>query len=758
MDQLQLIDFLSEDDFLVASPLCNNLQDFRISVVLENIDEHEDFKLNGNVSSRQAENTAEIIEQSDRKLLLSKTMESGRASSLRKSLAWDSAFFTSAGVLDPEELFTINKGFEKAEAPLLRAIPKDIRKRRSTDLEYTLDSDKFSFEINQSMELDLFEDIRASIHRSVTVPRVLKSGCKSRVGGEACKQKTQSLKNLDVISQNRHAAKGGESNSYFLKPPKILGRMNPVSVGQTKKVCLGVDHVKMESRTATSGSRQGLIVSKKSGFGNSCHSTSSTASPISSSSVSLIASNDSTDSCSPFGSALSFKSASNSRKNSRKPRLVATDSTSKTPLRCSLGGKSWLGKPCLSPTSNHSSYASPDSSFDGWSSGSSSACANHRSNLLEPSFDANTSRGACLGKVATQALDLQSCSQYQLFDHQEIQQTMLLNQCTEEVAGTGNASAEAIRNVRPSGLRMPSPKIGFFDEDKSPVLSVSAGSQLHFGAQSSLSNPNAATNRKRPSKTPPARVLAENGNPRSDAKQYGVPYGALSPVPRYEARKQELDKSSPKVSTGLATGSNFPKKASKCQRNISPMPCRENCSKSRKVDDGGHDTRKLGQHTSLKPERKRTEQMVRTERSRESKRHVRLRSNKDVPIVQREDKNPSKKENGRSRGDHLEKDPHSLHEKEKENLPSFDYHLNDLSRYFETIDLSRDTVMELNGKKGSPHACFSHNFTGSKADSLSISAAVEFVPSTRTPLADRNSVLDRAKSFGLTTETILEPQ
>ena len=41
---------------------------------------------------------------------------------------------------------------------------------------------------------------------------------------------------------------------------------------------------------------------------------------------------------------------------------------------------------------------------------------------------------------------------------------MLLNQCTEEVAGTGNASAEAIRNVRPSGIRMPSPKIGFFDE------------------------------------------------------------------------------------------------------------------------------------------------------------------------------------------------------------------------------------------------------------------------------------------------------
>ncbi|XP_057485986.1 uncharacterized protein LOC130772276 [Actinidia eriantha] len=720
MEKLQLIDFLSEDDFLVASPLRNNLQKFRIS----------DFKLNGNASSKQAENTPENIEQRERKLLLSPTMESGRASSLRKSLAWDSAFFTSAGVLDPEELSTINKGFEKAEAALLPAIRKDIRKRRSTALEYTLDSDKFSFEINRSMDIDLFEDIRASIHRSITVPRVLKSGCKSRVG-EARKQKTQSLKKLDVISQNRHAAKGGESNSYSLKPPKILGsRMNPASVGQTKKVCFGADHVKLESRTATSGFRQGLIVSKKYGFGNSCRSASSTAPPISSSSVSLTASNDSTDSCSPFDSAISFKSSSNSRRNSRKPRLVATDSTSKTPLRCSLGGKSGLGKPCLSShllsTSNHFSYASPDSSFDGWSSESSSACANHRSNLLNPDFDASTPR-VYLGNVATQALDSHSCSHYQLFDHQEIQQTRLLNQCIEEVTGTGNASAEATRNVRPSGLRMPSPKIGFFDEEKSPVLSASGGLQLHFGAHSGLPNPNAATNRKRLSKTPPARVLAENGNPKRDSKQPGVPYGALSPVPRYETRNQELDKSFPKVSTRLATMSNYPDKASKCQRNISPM-YRENCSKSRKVGDGGHDTRKLGLHSSLKPERKRTEGILITETSRESQRHVRLRSNKDVPIVQKEDKNPSKKENRWSRGHNLGKDPRSLCENEMENLPSFDYHVNNLSRYFEAIDLRRDTVIELKGKKGS------------KAHSLSVSASVEFVPSSRTPLVNKNSV------------------
>ncbi|GKE63034.1 hypothetical protein Tco_1513401, partial [Tanacetum coccineum] len=46
----------------------------------------------------------------------SESLEPRRPSFLRKSLAWDSAFFTSAGVLDPEELSMINKGFKETES------------------------------------------------------------------------------------------------------------------------------------------------------------------------------------------------------------------------------------------------------------------------------------------------------------------------------------------------------------------------------------------------------------------------------------------------------------------------------------------------------------------------------------------------------------------------------------------------------------------------------------------------------------------
>lgn len=70
---------------------------------------------------------------------------------------------TLAGVLDPEELCAMNKGFKRRESFLFPGIQENLKMRRSADSESTFDSDEFSLE---SVEGDLFEDIRASIHRS----------------------------------------------------------------------------------------------------------------------------------------------------------------------------------------------------------------------------------------------------------------------------------------------------------------------------------------------------------------------------------------------------------------------------------------------------------------------------------------------------------------------------------------------------------------------------------------------------------------
>lgn len=68
-------------------------------MLLENIDENKDLKLIRNTSSQGAENAADIPKQREQNLLVSESMDPGRSSHVRKSLAWDSAFFTSAGLL-----------------------------------------------------------------------------------------------------------------------------------------------------------------------------------------------------------------------------------------------------------------------------------------------------------------------------------------------------------------------------------------------------------------------------------------------------------------------------------------------------------------------------------------------------------------------------------------------------------------------------------------------------------------------------------
>ncbi|GMP59286.1 hypothetical protein CsSME_00022627 [Camellia sinensis var. sinensis] len=892
-----------------------------ISVVLEKIDEQEGFKLFGTTDSHEPENAVEILEQREQKVLFHESTELGRASNLRKSLDWDTAFFTSA----------------------------DLCTWRYAHRESTLDSDDFSLDSNQSTEVDLFEEIRGSIEKSNIMSNICKSVCKSGVG-EAHKGETHSLKKLDDISQNRvkstptsrrqsvymqgskrvkevvrpqivqDAEKNGKSKS-----PKILGRMNMASAGQRKKISLGVDHVKMGNKVATLGSGKDFIVSKKSGLGNSCCSTSSTTSLGSSSSVSVTTSDDSSASCSPSGSASSLKSSSNSRikadsrksslaasgstsktplkcllgdkivlenpglstpslsmsnhssndpakstrnfkpsslrmpspkigffdedaeKNgeansfphkspkilsrmnmasagqkkkislgadhvkmgnkvatlgsgkdfilskksglgnscstssttslessssvsattrsasslksssnsrrkadSRKSRLAASGSTSKTPLRCSLGDKIVLENPGLSTPSlsmsNHSSYESPASSIDGWSSESSST-AHQSSNCLEVSFHTSTSRGACLGNDATQALNFQSFPHDECFDGQESHQTRFPNLCLEVVRGTANDLAKSTRNFKPSGLRMPSPRIGFFDEDKAMLSTVGRDFQFHFGAQSALPNISGVTNRKRPDKLQTTGILLENGDTKLGSVQNGVINPSLNAIRRYAAQNQELDKNSPKMSSMSATSRNLPGKTSKGQTDASPQLCRENCSRSSKVIDGGHNSKKLGLHSSLKAERKRTEGILKNEMGGESKR-------------------PMTKEHERASRRPLENDRHSLHDNEKENIPSFEDHVNGSNRCLEVIDLNRGVVIELEGKRGCSHShlgdnlaendrapMYSSSFSKeylfprqqvspnmlSKTGPLSLSTTVEFMPSTRTPLADKNS-------------------
>ncbi|CAL5389394.1 unnamed protein product [Camellia sinensis] len=253
---------------------------------------------------------------------------------------------------------------------------------------------------------------------------------------------------------------------------------------------------------------------------------------------------------------------------------------------------------------------------------------------------------------------------------------------------------------------------------------------FHFGAQSTLPNISGVTNRKRPDKLQTTRILLENGDTKFGSVQNGVINPSLNTIHRYAAQNQELDKNSPKMSSTSATSRNLLGKTSKV-----------------KLLMGGHNSKKLGLHSSLKAERKRTEGILKNEMVGESKR-------------------PMTKEHERASRRPLENDPHSLHDNEKENIPSFEDHVNGLNRCLEVIDLNRGVVIKLEGKRGCSHSHLGDNFAEndrapiysssfskeylfprqqvspnmlSKTGPLSLSTTVEFMPSTRTPLADKNS-------------------
>jgi hypothetical protein len=73
-------------------------------------------------------------------------------------------FWVCSGVLDSDELSSIIEGVEKGENHTLPGIQEEVQ--RSADSISTLESDCLTLE---SLEADLFEDVRASIQKSSKV-------------------------------------------------------------------------------------------------------------------------------------------------------------------------------------------------------------------------------------------------------------------------------------------------------------------------------------------------------------------------------------------------------------------------------------------------------------------------------------------------------------------------------------------------------------------------------------------------------------
>ncbi|XP_042459708.1 uncharacterized protein LOC122043242 isoform X2 [Zingiber officinale] len=465
MEKLSLIDVTQEDDFLAPSP-CGALID-PISPgnnYLESVIKNSDKDVC----------QEKFIKQVDEVLKLSESPEQNQTKpgkyNLRKSLAWDSAFFTSEGVLNHEELAIVNSTFKKTESRSLPMILEDVRK--SSESTSTLDNDCWTLE---NLEVDLFDNVRASIQksfgsddkasRSIKPSKKINPALAKVESISNSKKKSPGLTEHDYENKSKEAtvvlASSGKSNSkMLLKPPRVLPKATP----PTKTTCVPGNSQKRNGTTrdiaGNTINQESLTSLKKINAGPSNVNLRSSQSLKPS--LNLV--NNSGDKAKKSSQDLTRM------KSSRTINRSAGPISSKTSIRPSGAKIVCREKKSAAISSkskvNLSLTASPSSSFDSVASGSSTSTifgfksvANSIEGSSPPSLEGAENDEVYLSGLKSGAIseDLgrsqERCKQSELskVNHQE--------SCTNTNIGA--------KCFKPSGLKVPTPKIGYFDANKS---------------------------------------------------------------------------------------------------------------------------------------------------------------------------------------------------------------------------------------------------------------------------------------------------
>ncbi|XP_039007843.1 uncharacterized protein LOC120135680 [Hibiscus syriacus] len=459
-----------------------------------------------------------------------KTSNNGKYN-LRKSLAWDNAFFTSEGFLEPEELSSMLGGNEKGQIQTLPGIQEDVNK--SYDSLTTLDSETLALE---SLEADLFEDVRASIQKSNKVPVTVNLAARTsrkveHTTQDKMKQKA-TLKKLNVgvkdsgkklkpnvvtpqiLQTVKSVARSGESTSYLHNPPKVLSSVGP----SPKRVSLGAKNVRMEKDTKTVTGRGTTVLKTPLGGARNTVPRSKPSSKSSScspawSKTELNSSCSSLESCASISSNRTYLSSFNLIKHKNGSRIV--------PRSKIQAGSSKLPT-ILKSSTKISSSISPASSISEWSSESSSiSSSNQSSNVARTSLSSGSRKGPAINRdTHTQNHPTGKCSRG---DGTEV--TGSLNESENKVSARTSKLLHPA-SVKPSGLRMPSPKLGFFDGVRSSGRTPNGSMLSHPGVPSGLpkigaknTSPSGISNKAKIGKLQPVRTLTVIQSPKVDVKQ-----------------------------------------------------------------------------------------------------------------------------------------------------------------------------------------------------------------------------------------------
>ncbi|CAM8961792.1 unnamed protein product [Rhodiola kirilowii] len=507
----EVMDFMQEDDDLIA-PSDDTFLNSGNQLNELNFDLSESMKGITLADFAEDEMDREQVSQPPDSLGL-ETKNRNRKCNMRKSLAWDSAFFTSAGVLDPEELSSMIGGAEIGGRKVLPGIQEDDMRSSIS----TLDSDTLTLE---SLEAELFQDIRASIQKSnkavSTVPSTNKSICKERShppipsltktdlssenkaklalrstpkklhesAAESLKTKNQSR---PEVTQDNHDNRCKAVPLSHPKLPNGSGRLSAIPPSPAKRVPTGSNHVATEKhvpRRPISAVRGAPLAKLSASSKLSCVVPRPTTTSKVSVAVTLkdtkkepstlCYSTESSSSVSSSNITKSSLDSINKRNASKTTKPPTSTSTLKVLSRNTSKGsnppvmktKAQPGNSRLSAyvksTASNISNKSPASSISEWSIESSSSTSTSQRICAEaaPSSMSGAGEGDHL-----LAFDSQGRSIDSKMEPDANTATGLSNNFSNELKAHGTLPHPAA--AKPSGLRMPSPKIGFFDGVKS---------------------------------------------------------------------------------------------------------------------------------------------------------------------------------------------------------------------------------------------------------------------------------------------------
>ncbi|KAG7027996.1 hypothetical protein SDJN02_09175 [Cucurbita argyrosperma subsp. argyrosperma] len=446
--RLSLIDFASEDDLLISSPSCDFHDANSLGFAKED-EEQDNFERLETVESNRIEERTDGFEQREDEPQLLPSSEPERIErngkyNLRKSLAWDSAFLTGAGFLDPEELTSMIAPVGRHEKRVLPIIPEDVLK--SSDSISTLGSEIMPLE---SIEGNLFEDIKDGSASSKQSDGLQGPGRTTKQNSSQPRE-AQQLKAMGKLP----------SNSTLTKRPSLAATVN-------------------DSTTSGAGSADGQ---DSVGLRSTTHKlsrlpTAGTREQKTSSEVSISSSNK-----------VGKSSSKDARIKTDCKASPSSRSTQKTQSRVAPKVKTRIGNSRLPSytisQSKHSSGISSASSKSEWSTESSSNSTHE--------LQSNSSR-ASLHSISSKRISVDSDASHD---------------GSNPAVGS---HTQTTGSIKPSGLRLPSPKIGYFDGGKTSIMksnvSVPGGTtKIGAGNVSAIGG----QNKTKPSKLQPVTVLPKS--------------------------------------------------------------------------------------------------------------------------------------------------------------------------------------------------------------------------------------------------------